>query len=51
MKKALFYFIIAAVVIYVLALLFTKSIVRDDVKMLPKGEKICKVLEKYDLIG
>ncbi len=43
--------IIAAVVIYVLALLFTKSIVRDDVKMLPKGEKICKVLEKYDLIG
>lgn len=43
--------IFAAVVIYVLALLFTKSIVRDDVKMLPKGEKICKVLEKYDLIG
>lgn len=43
--------IISAVVIYVLALLFTKSIVRDDVKMLPKGEKICKVLEKYDLIG
>ena len=43
--------IIAAVVIYVLALLFTKSIVRDDVKMLPKGEKICKVLEKYNLIG
>ncbi len=43
--------IVVAVIIYVLALLFTKSIVRDDVKMLPKGEKICKVLEKYDLIG
>ena len=43
--------IIAAVMIYVLALLFSKTIVRDDVKMLPKGEKICKVLEKYDLIG
>ena len=43
--------IVAAVIIYVLALLFTKSIVRDDVKMLPKGEKICKILEKYDLIG
>ena len=43
--------IVAAVIVYVLALLFTKTIVRDDVKMLPKGEKICKILEKYDLIG
>lgn len=43
--------IVAAVIIYVFALLFSKTIVRDDVKMLPKGEKICKVLEKYDLIG
>lgn len=43
--------ILAAVLVYVLALLFTKTIVKSDVKMLPKGEKICKVLEKYDLIG
>ncbi len=43
--------IVAAVLVYVLALLFTKTIVKEDVKMLPKGEKICKVLEKYDLIG
>ena len=43
--------ILAAVVVYVLALLFTKTIVKSDVKMLPKGEKICKLLEKYDLIG
>lgn len=43
--------IIAAVVVYVLALLFTKTIVKSDVRMLPKGEKICKLLEKYDLIG
>ena len=43
--------ILVAVIIYVLSLLFTKSIVREDVKMLPKGEKICKILEKYDLIG
>ena len=43
--------IIAAVIVYVLALLFSKTIVKEDVKMLPKGEKICKVLEKYDLIG
>lgn len=43
--------IISAVIVYALALLFTKTIVKTDVKMLPKGEKICKVLEKYDLIG
>ena len=43
--------IVAAVLVYILALLFTKTIVREDVKMLPKGEKICKILEKYDLIG
>ena len=43
--------IVSAVLVYILALLFTKTIVKEDVKMLPKGEKICKVLEKYDLIG
>lgn len=43
--------IIVAVIVYVLALLFTRSIVKEDVKMLPKGEKICKILEKYDFIG
>ena len=43
--------IIAAVIVYVLALLFTKSIVKSDVLMLPKGEKICRVLEKYNMIG
>ena len=36
--------IVAAVIIYVLALLFTKTIVREDVKMLPKGEKIADLL-------
>lgn len=43
--------IVSAVIVYVLALLFTKSIVGEDIRMLPKGEKICKILEKYDLIG
>ncbi len=43
--------IVAAILVYVLALLFTKTIVKEDIKMLPKGEKICKLLEKYDLIG
>lgn len=43
--------IIAAVVFYLLALLFSRTIVKEDVKMLPKGEKICRMLEKYGLIG
>lgn len=43
--------IVSAVVVYALSLLFTRTIVREDVKMLPKGEKICKILEKYDFIG
>lgn len=43
--------ILIAVVVYVLALLFTRTLVREDIKMLPGGEKICKILEKYDLIG
>ncbi len=43
--------VVGAVIVYVLALLFSKSIVAEDVKMLPKGEKICKILEKYNFIG
>lgn len=43
--------IVIAVVVYALALLFSKSIAASDVKMMPKGEKICKVLEKFNLIG
>ena len=43
--------IIVAVTVYVLALLFSKSIVAEDIKMLPKGDKICKILEKHNFIG
>jgi len=43
--------IVIAVVVYALALLFSRSIAASDVKMMPKGEKICKVLEKFNLIG
>lgn len=43
--------IVIAVIVYALALLFSKSIAASDVKMMPKGEKICKVLEKFNLIG
>lgn len=37
--------------IYAIVLLFIKGIVKDDVEMLPKGEKIAKVLEKFKLLG
>lgn len=40
-----------AVVVYALSLLLIKGIAREDVIVLPKGEKIAKMLEKYGLLG
>ncbi len=40
-----------AAIIYVIFLLFTRSISKDDILMLPKGEKFVKILAKYKLIG
>ncbi len=40
-----------AVAVYAIALLATKTLQKSDVIMLPKGEKIAKVLEKYRLLG
>ncbi len=36
---------------YAVVLLAIKGIARDDVEMLPKGEKFAKVLEKFGLLG
>lgn len=36
---------------YLFALLFTRAIKRDDLIMLPMGEKVAKILEKHSLIG
>ena len=36
--------------IYVISMLFVKGISKDDVNMLPKGEKIAKILAKYGFI-
>ena len=41
----------AAVLAYVLSLLFLKALSKDDMEMLPKGEKIAKRLEKYGFLG
>lgn len=41
----------AAGVIYLVALLVFRGICKDDVIVLPKGEKITKTLEKYGFLG
>lgn len=43
--------VIAAVIVYAVALLLTGGLQKSDITMLPKGEKIAKVLEKYRLLG
>ncbi|NLO45438.1 MAG: polysaccharide biosynthesis protein [Clostridiales bacterium] len=40
-----------AVVVYILSLLLLRALSKDDVTMLPKGEKIAKKLEKYGLLS
>ena len=41
----------AAAVVYLAALIVLKALRREDVLMLPKGEKICRVMEKYRIIS
>ena len=43
--------IIAAVVVYVISLLVTKTILESDILMLPKGEKKAKLLNKIKVLG
>lgn len=38
-------------IVYVISMLFFKGIAKDDIIMLPKGEKLAKVLAKYGFIG
>ena len=37
--------------VYAAVLLLTKTITREDVLLLPKGEKIAKILAKRSLLG
>ena len=37
-------------IIYVISMLLVKGIAKDDVIMLPKGEKIAKILAKFGFI-
>ena len=40
-----------AAIVYAISLLLLGGICRQDVLMLPKGEKIAKLLEKHRLLG
>lgn len=42
--------ILTAVIIYIMALFLFKAIAKEDIEILPKGNKIAKVLEKRHLI-
>ena len=48
---ALIISIMIAVVVYVMTVLVIKGVVKEDVESLPAGEKIAKLLEKYQLLG
>lgn len=43
--------VIAAGIAYVIPLLLIKGLSKDDLEMIPKGEKIAKRLEKYGFLG
>ncbi len=48
---ATFIAVVAAVFAYAVSLLIIKGLSKDDVNMLPKGEKIAKALEKHGFLG
>ena len=43
--------ICAGALIYAIVLLLSKGIAKDDLEMIPKGEKIAQILEKFKLLG
>ena len=45
-KLATIIAIIIAVIIYALAIIALKVFAKEEIKMMPGGKKICKVLEK-----
>ncbi|MEE1144409.1 MAG: polysaccharide biosynthesis C-terminal domain-containing protein, partial [Acutalibacteraceae bacterium] len=38
-------------IVYIFVLFALKTLTKEDIKLLPKGEKIAKVLEKFKLLG
>lgn len=48
-KLATIVAIIVAIIIYVLAIISLKVFSKEEIQMMPQGEKICKVLEKLKI--
>ena len=49
-KLATIIAICAAALIYAVCMLWFKALRKTDIEMLPKGEKIAKILEKHNWI-
>lgn len=49
-KLATCFAILAAAVLYVFCIFWFRALSRHDIEMLPKGQKIAKILEKYNWI-
>lgn len=43
--------VVIIMIVYLISMLLARGLSSDDIKMLPKGEKIAKMLEKYKLLG
>ncbi|MBE6755279.1 MAG: polysaccharide biosynthesis protein [Ruminococcaceae bacterium] len=43
--------VVIIMIVYLISMLLIRGLSSDDIKMLPKGEKIAKMLEKYKLLG
>ena len=43
--------IVIIMIVYLISMLLIRAFPSEDIKMLPKGEKIAKMLEKYKLLG
>ena len=43
--------VIVAAVVYLVALILLKALRKEDILLLPKGQKICKIMEKYRIVS
>ena len=50
-RFAVFFSIAAGGFVYLFALLLLRAIKKEDIILLPNGEKMAKILEKYSLLG
>ena len=49
-KIAMFISIAISALIYLLTIVFTKTLKKEEILLLPKGEKLASLMERYRLI-